>query len=211
MTKGKGRRKIDHRTRVGRERRARTEARILAAAMRVFAEKGPDASRIDDFVQAAGISRGTFYNHFQSVDQLLAATSEWTTRGVLEAIEGALPVADGPGLRLGLGLRLFLAHAQADRVWCRFVSRVWKLGGVELPTRDLEEGVRLGVFRAVSVHAQRDLLFGGLREALIRIGDGDAPPDYGAHVTELTLQALGTDPRRIAAVMRYELPSPVSG
>jgi len=31
--------------------------------------------------------------------------------------------------------------------------------------------------------------------------------DYGAQVTELCLQAVGLDARRIAAVMAYELPT----
>ncbi len=50
----------DHRTRVGKERSARTERRILEAALEVFADRGPDAPAIDDFVQAAGVARGTF-------------------------------------------------------------------------------------------------------------------------------------------------------
>jgi AcrR family transcriptional regulator len=202
----KRRRQIDHRTRVGHERSARTETRILEAALRVFAEMGPDAPKIDDFVEAAGISRGTFYNYFQSVEELLAATSEWTTRTLIESIEGAIENVEGPALRYGLGTRLFLARAESDPVWSRFVARVWKLGGRELPQHDLEQGLRLGVFRAPSAEAARDLVFGGVREALLRIGTGAASQGYGDHLTELVLQALGTDPRRIAAVMRHPLP-----
>lgn len=206
MAAHKARKKLDHRTRVGRERSARTETRILEAALGVFAEMGPDAPKIDDFVQAAGISRGTFYNHFESVEELLAATSEWTTRETIERIEEALEGLDGPALRFGVGLRLFFTRAQADPVWCRFVARVWKVGGVELPARDLVEGVRLGVFHAPSAEAARDLLFGGIREALLRIGSEPMPDAYGAQMVELSLRALGTDPRRIAAVLSQELP-----
>jgi AcrR family transcriptional regulator len=202
---------MDHRTRVGRERSARTETRILAAALRVFADMGPDAPKIDDFVQAAGIARGTFYNHFESVEELLGATSEWTTREVIEAIEAALEGIEGPVLRFGLGLRLFFAKAQSDPVWCRFVARVWKIGGLEFPTRDLVEAARLGMLRAPSAEAARDLLFGGLREALLRMGNERVPDAYGAQMTELCLQALGADARRIAAVMKHELPALPSG
>jgi AcrR family transcriptional regulator len=211
MTAHGARRKPDHRTRVGRERSARTETRILEAALRVFADMGPDAPKIDDFVQAAGIARGTFYNHFESVEDLLAATSEWTTREVIEAIEAALEGVEGPALRFGVGLRLFFAKAQEDPVWCRFVARVWNVGGVEFPARDLEEGARLGIFRAPSAEAARDLLFGGVREALRRMGSEPVPDDYGAQMTELCLQALGTDARRIAAVRKHELPAIPSG
>src|SRR5512135_3906048 len=117
MTTPQRRKKVDHRTRVGRERSARTETRILEAALRVFADMGPDAPKIDDFVQAAGISRGTFYNHFESVEELLAATSEWTTREIIELIEAALAGIDAPAIRFGVGLRLFFSKAQADPTW----------------------------------------------------------------------------------------------
>ena len=117
-------RDADHRTRVGRERSARTESRILEAAQRVFAERGPDAPVIDDFVQAAGIARGTFYNHFKTVEELLHATSEWTTRKTVQAIERAMTGIEGPTLRLGVGLRLFFAHAQRDPVLLENVAQI---------------------------------------------------------------------------------------
>jgi AcrR family transcriptional regulator len=114
---------LDHRARVGLARRVRTETRLLAAALRVFAEKGPDAPVVDDFVRAAGISRGSFYNHHQSVPELLEATSVWNTEGAVREIERALEGIRSPAMRLGTGLRLFLLRAESDPVWCRFVAR----------------------------------------------------------------------------------------
>jgi len=205
-TRSKPRTKADHRARVGRERSARTETRIVDAAVRVFADMGPDAPKIDDFVRAAGISRGTFYNYFESVQELLDATSEWTTREALESIEAMLEGIEGPALRVGVGLRLFFAKAREDPVWCRFVARVWNVGGVELPTRDLEDGIRLGIFRAPSAGVARNLVFGGLREALKRMGAEPTPATYGAQLTEICLRALGTDSRRITAALKHALP-----
>lgn len=196
----------DHRTRVGKERSARTVTRILEAALRVFADMGPDAPKIDDFVQAAGVARGTFYNHFESVEELLEATSVWTTRQLLTSIEGSLQGLEGPVLRFGVGVRLFFVWAQANPVWCRFVARVWKIGGLELPTFDLEEGVRLGVFHVPSADAARAVLFGAVREALLRLGTERTPAEFGSEVAEMLLQALGLDARRIATVMKRELP-----
>lgn len=196
----------DHRMRVGRERSERTQARILRAALRVFADQGPDAPKIDDVVAAAGISRGTFYNYFDSMEALLAATCAWTTRESIESIEEALAGVEGPALRYGLGLRLFFARARSDPTWSRFVGRVWRVDGLDLPDRDLDEGLDRGVFRAASPTAMRDLVRGGVREALLRIGTERTAPEYGDHLTELCLQALGTDPRLIAAVMEHELP-----
>lgn len=54
--------------------------------------------------------------------------SEWTTGELTQTIDRALDGVEGPALRLGVGIRLFLAKAEEDPVWCRFVVRVWKLG-----------------------------------------------------------------------------------
>lgn len=51
-----------------RKRMTREERRqsVLRAAARVFAEKGYRLTSIDDIVEAAGVSRGLFYMHFDS-------------------------------------------------------------------------------------------------------------------------------------------------
>ncbi len=206
-TSSRARKMADHRTRVGHQRRVRTETRILEAALEVFADQGPEEARIDDFVRAAGISRGTFYNHFQSVDELRAATSEWMTRELIDAIETTLGGLDEPALRLGVGLRLFMSKAQADPIWSRFVARTWKLDGVEMPARDLERGLRLGVFRAPSATAARDLVFGAVREALWRIGTEPTSAAYASAVTELCLRALGVDARSIGLAPTTTFPT----
>jgi hypothetical protein len=125
---------------------------------------------------------------------------------VLEDIGQAMEGIEGPTVRLGVGLRLLFAHAQRDPVWSRFVARVWIVGGLELPIRDLEVGLRLGHFRVPGRDAARDLLFGGVREALRRIGEGQAPASFGDQMAELCLYALRADPRRIAAALTQTLP-----
>src|SRR6516225_1382383 len=54
--------------RVTRAQRARAERRtaVLAAARRIFADKGYHATSIDDIIEAADIARGTFYLYFES-------------------------------------------------------------------------------------------------------------------------------------------------
>jgi len=58
----------------GRELRAqgrKTMAKLLDAGMKVFAEKGFHAARVDDIVRTARASHGTFYLYFASKEDLL--------------------------------------------------------------------------------------------------------------------------------------------
>lgn len=60
----------------GRELRAqgrKTLAKLLGAGLRVFAERGYHAARVDDIVRSARTSHGTFYLYFASKEDLLRA------------------------------------------------------------------------------------------------------------------------------------------
>jgi AcrR family transcriptional regulator len=58
------------------ERSRATRTRILAAAERVFAEKGYDGARLSDIAAAAGCSVGTMYFRFKDKDALFFAIAE---------------------------------------------------------------------------------------------------------------------------------------
>ena len=51
----------------------KTMRRLLDAGMRVFAERGFHAARVDDIVRAARTSHGTFYLYFANKEDLLRA------------------------------------------------------------------------------------------------------------------------------------------
>jgi AcrR family transcriptional regulator len=52
-------------------RRANTRARVLDAAVEVFAERGARRVTVDDLVTAAGFTRGAFYSNFSSIEEVL--------------------------------------------------------------------------------------------------------------------------------------------
>lgn len=54
------------------EHKARTRARIIQSARRLFNTRGFGAVSIDEIMAEAGLTRGGFYNHFKSKDDLLA-------------------------------------------------------------------------------------------------------------------------------------------
>jgi AcrR family transcriptional regulator len=85
-------------------RGARTAARLRAAAKEAFDELGWRGTRVEDVVQRAGVSHGTFYTYYDNKAALLAdlvqesqaeisalASAPWASedvRGALEAVIG---------------------------------------------------------------------------------------------------------------------------
>ncbi|MFZ0070066.1 MAG: TetR/AcrR family transcriptional regulator, partial [Xanthobacteraceae bacterium] len=55
-----------------------SKARILDAALRVIRTKGYSATTVDDVCATAGLTKGSFFHHFKSKDELaLAATAHF--------------------------------------------------------------------------------------------------------------------------------------
>jgi AcrR family transcriptional regulator len=54
-------------------RRQRTRETILVAAELVFRRKGIDGTTVNDITEQADVAYGSFYNHFKSIDEVVAA------------------------------------------------------------------------------------------------------------------------------------------
>src|ERR1700759_4211337 len=91
---------VDRRTLRAEQKRNERRDAILRAAEHVFCARGyPDAS-ISDVIDAAGISRGTFYLYFDSKDALYLELIERFTSLVTAALAVVDP--DGPDPARGI-------------------------------------------------------------------------------------------------------------
>ncbi|MDO5083870.1 TetR/AcrR family transcriptional regulator [Arachnia propionica] len=91
---------------------------IIAAASRVFAQRGYTETRMDDIVRATGRTKGALYFHFRSKEELARAVVEdhkrtWLVLGREEVARHASPLAQVRGLGRLLG-RL---AAEEDASW----------------------------------------------------------------------------------------------
>lgn len=59
------------------EQAIETRNRILHVAMDTIRTKGFASTRIDDICQAAGITKGAFFHHFKSKDDMAAAAAQY--------------------------------------------------------------------------------------------------------------------------------------
>ncbi|VTN08848.1 Potential acrAB operon repressor [Raoultella terrigena] len=60
--------------RVSRKQVEENKQTILAAAGRLFRERGFDAVTVTDIMKSAGLTHGGFYGYFKSKDELIALT-----------------------------------------------------------------------------------------------------------------------------------------
>lgn len=75
---------------------ATKHARILDAAIDVFAEKGFYRARITDIAERAGVAEGTIYLYFRNKDDVLLNIFEEKMGVLMEGLEQALQGVDDP-------------------------------------------------------------------------------------------------------------------
>lgn len=92
---------------------AKTRARILTAALELFAQKGYQATTLRDIATAAEVSLGLTYRYFQAKEELIVAVYE---RCADEFAVWAAELAPGPvNKRFATALRADLKHLEPLR------------------------------------------------------------------------------------------------
>lgn len=71
-------------------RRENTRARLLEAALEVFAEKGLKRVTVDDLVGAAGFTRGAFYSNFTSIEEVFFTLFQEQSRTMITIVREAV-------------------------------------------------------------------------------------------------------------------------
>ena len=102
----------------------RALASLLDVGRDVVVQRGYQGVRVDDVVDAAGVSHGAFYRYFQNKDDLLQIVAVRALRAVSTALADVPPAADRAGLRRWLR-RYNAVHAQEGaviRVWAEAVD-----------------------------------------------------------------------------------------
>jgi AcrR family transcriptional regulator len=170
------------RTRDPEEKRAR----MLAAARRLFTERGYAATTTADVAEQAGVSQGILFHHFGSKEGLLAAVAGDYGRGLAEAmfpesepLDGALPSVEATLRRSfafvreqgALSRLLVLSADPATHQTVHEASRVEIVAAI---ARALGEASAAGLTRPLDPRIAAELLFAlvgaALTECFVRHG-----------------------------------------
>jgi TetR/AcrR family transcriptional regulator, transcriptional repressor for nem operon len=135
------------------EHKARSHENILSIAARSFREHGGDTSGIGTLMKKVGLTKGGFYRHFQSKDDLfvqaVARAFDEMGKGMLEVAQAA---PEGHGLQAIIERYLSPRHASSPGVGCVFAAL-----GPELARKPLS--VRKRIEAAQEAYRERLLPF----------------------------------------------------
>jgi AcrR family transcriptional regulator len=105
------------------EQRKATRAKLVDAALNLFSTSGYEHATVDDISQAAGYSKGAYYFHFSTKDDILLELLRMWTEDRNTALAG---IADEARSREGLheALTAFLSYDASPR-WPGVLLEFW--------------------------------------------------------------------------------------
>lgn len=160
-----------------REMREQARDGIVAAALRVFGEKGFDSATTAEIAEAAGVSKGLVFNYFPTKTALLEALIEQTLGDALDCWEQANQEG-GPAERLARivdnGIDEVLRRPEFHRLYFSLVVQPGGSAAVEAATAKLMP--RLGAYYGRT---------SGLMEAL-----GSDDPESDSRLFQFALNGL---------------------
>jgi AcrR family transcriptional regulator len=206
---------VNFRTRTGKARRARTRARILSAAFTLFDSQGLERLTVEDVRAQAGLARGSFYNYFETYEDMLKELAAEIARQLNAEQSARFDAISNMAERVWRHLSYAILRVASDRSCSEILVRVTPLVGSltdhmrEHAERDMRMALKAGTINVPSIGVGLDLGY-GLATMMLRRG-------LAAEVDSKELQAAGlmllraygvpeTEAKRISRLRLPELP-----
>jgi AcrR family transcriptional regulator len=166
-------------------RRERTRDAMTDAARELITEKGVAGLRISEITERADVALGSFYNHFESKEDLVEAVVAESLQSLAEALATPATADQDPAEVVSLAIRKFVGLAYADPSFARLVVHLNHadalfVTAVHPAARSaVELGIHSGRFDVPDLEVAVTAIVGGslaLMRAIVdgRVGDGAA-------------------------------------
>lgn len=197
---------------LGRQRRAKTRAKIIAAAFELFGEEDGLYARIEDVSQRAGITRATFYDHFSGMAELREAVTYEVTHDFLTAVTYTVSLLSDPRERVAAAIRFYLHRVREVPGWGRSMLNLSANGIIfgaethrqaELTVKDAMAADQLKIEDSA---VGRDSILGTTIAAISTMLREQKSEDYPEQIVAVILVGLGVDPAEAAEIAIRSLP-----
>ncbi|MCB0894897.1 MAG: TetR/AcrR family transcriptional regulator [Nocardioidaceae bacterium] len=201
-------------TRVDR-RKLRTRRAMVDAAVRLMASGRGDRATVQEITEEADIGFGSFYNHFESKEQLFATAATEVLERWGQMIDEATAGIEDPAEVFATSLRISARLGWTHPDLARFLSRA----GLEVlrrpdglaprALRDIQAGQAAGRFAPLSAEVALAAVAGGLIE-LLTLRTAEPPTlteDAADDLARAMLRLLGLSDAEASEVVARPLPS----
>lgn len=147
-----------------------TREQIIQAADDLFYRQGYEHTSFANIADAVRISRGNFYHHFRTKDEILAAVVERRLAGTRAMLQRWEAMSPQPAKRIGSFIRMMVANrADIRRFGCPVGTLCTELAKLQHPSRD-EANEIFSVFRE------------WLREQFVQLGHEEGADRLAMHL-----------------------------
>lgn len=181
----------------GHRKRARTREQLVDAGMAMLAANTLADASILELATAAGVSNGTFYNYFQTRDELVEAVAFRLSEQIAGQLREEFTGVDDPAERVVIAARTFMQRALQEPVFGWALLRLMgSMPNISEAIRqsvllDIREGIAKGRFRVSSEAAALDLVLGTLMLGIRSLLEQRESVQHVAAIGEISLVGLG--------------------
>jgi AcrR family transcriptional regulator len=193
-------------------RKARTRGALLAAGQRLFGERGFDGTTVAEIAEAADVAIGSFYNYFETKDELLAALLQETLAEHLRRMQARRAGIEDPAEAISVAHRHFVHLAWEEPEWARLLVRLdvpYRSTEAVLARqamRDLRAGIAAGRFHVASPRLALRASGGALIAVMHAVLLGELGRHADSEHAEGVLRSFGLDPAEAAEIARRPMP-----
>jgi AcrR family transcriptional regulator len=198
---------LERRAEIGREKRARTKAQLIAAAKALFSERPWESVTVDEVVNEAGVAKGTFYGHFNDMNELAAAVADELIQSFDELIQPQRRSISDPLVRIAFGCHAFIERMLKDRSWASLIARMGRsyraVGQVTRSrlSEDLWEALKQSPQTGLSLELGLEVAFGIMLQVAAAIGEGRLKDGDPREAVRCILAAIGVGKRDAASII----------
>ncbi|MGR9178873.1 TetR/AcrR family transcriptional regulator (plasmid) [Rhizobium leguminosarum] len=204
---------VARRAEVAKARRERSRQALMSAAFDLLGREFGRIDNVDAIVVQAGVTRGTFYNNYGSLDELLKYLSKHITHGFNLKVLEYIGSISSPPEQATIFTKAYMQKASADHRWGWGMVNLSLYGPIlgsassRMTESNVRRGIESGDYTCASVSVGCDIASGALLAGMMRILREGNSKGYISGVAQGVMLALGVQEERAKLLARKRLPS----
>ena len=196
---------------VSSSKRQATKQLLLDAARDLVLERGHDRVSIEEITDRARVSKGTFYNYFDTKQGVFTAVAQaLKAQLAADLVTTTDPIKD-PAMKVAITLKFYFYQSLDNQDWREFTRFTGLTGlyleqSIEGRIEDLQSGVKAGRFKGDNVYFTESLIRGMSRHVVSAIDQGQVGRDASDYAIRSILQMLGLPEIVAKALTQTRLP-----